>query len=157
MAAGTERARRAIVVGVDGSEGGSAALRFAAEEAAVRRAPLRVVCAWSVPASVYSVGMLPDTETTASFRQSAEAVAEAAVTEAKRLAPDVECVAVTPEAPPGVALVDESKGAALVVVGTRGHGMLSTLLLGSVSQHVVHHAHCPVVVIRRADGEAAES
>jgi nucleotide-binding universal stress UspA family protein len=136
-----------IVVGVDGSDGGMAALRFAVEEAAVRGAQLKVVCAWSVPASVYSVGMLPDPDLSGGFSEAAGGIAAAAIAEAKQLAPDVECIPVTPEAPPAQALVEESETATLVVVGNRGHGKLSSLLLGSVSQHVVHHARCPVVII----------
>jgi len=52
------------------------------------------------------------------------------------------------KAAPARALLEQSKGAALLVVGCRGHGGLSEALLGSVSQHVVHHAPCPVVIIR---------
>ena len=54
-------------------------------------------------------------------------------------------------APAGLALVDASRGAALLVIGSRGHREVVSLLLGSVSEHCVSHAHCPVVVIRDGD------
>jgi nucleotide-binding universal stress UspA family protein len=59
--------------------------------------------------------------------------------------------AVTVEGEPGTLLVEESRHAALLVVGSRGHSGVASVLLGSVSGHCVHHAACPVVVIR---GEA---
>ena len=55
------------------------------------------------------------------------------------------------EGNPAQVLLDASDGADLLVVGSRGHGGFAEALLGSVSQHCVHHAHCPVVVIRGQD------
>jgi nucleotide-binding universal stress UspA family protein len=70
-----------IVVGVEGSDGGAAALEFAAEEAALRRTSLRVVSAWEIPTAVYTVGTAPpvDPATLDAFRLRAEQAAEDAV------------------------------------------------------------------------------
>ena len=75
-----------IVVGVDGSEGGAAALEFAAEEAALRGAPLRIVAAWEVPVAAYGTGAAPplDPATLDAFRVRALEIADEAVATAKR-------------------------------------------------------------------------
>ena len=62
--------------------------------------------------------------------------------------PDVDVRRHVMQGRPADILVDPSEGAALVVVGSRGRGGFSGLLLGSVSRNVVHRAHCPVVVVR---------
>jgi nucleotide-binding universal stress UspA family protein len=135
-----------IVVGVDGSEGGEEALRFAAREAALRRAKLRVVCAWQVPTAVYAgVRGVPADQALGEDR--ARDVAANALQEASRLQPgiDGECRAVVGQ--PAQVLVQESRDADLLVVGSRGLGGLKSALLGSVGQQCIHHAACPVVVI----------
>jgi nucleotide-binding universal stress UspA family protein len=135
-----------IVVGVDGSEYGEAALRFAAEEAALRGARLRIVCAWQVPASVVmSVGLIPDL--LQSFGEEAETIVQAAVAGVGQLQPSVSCDPRVVEGHAGSVLLDEARGAALLVVGSRGRGEFAGMLLGSVSQQVVHHAPCPVTVV----------
>lgn len=140
-----------IVVGVDGSEGSLAALTWAVHETRLRGGTLRVVMAWQMPqafgsANVWGLGMDPslDAETV---------LAEAAAKEADRLSADVdpggeasmrwEAV----EGHPAWALIGAAESADLLVVGSRGHGGFVGALLGSVSQHVVTHAGCPVVVI----------
>jgi nucleotide-binding universal stress UspA family protein len=140
-----------IVVGVDGSEGGAAALSFAVSEAAFRAARLRIVAAWEVPVAAYGSGFAPAPDPTAfdTFRLRAEQIAEEAVATAKTLQPtlDVEGVAVVGQA--ADALLTQSADAELIVVGRRGLGGFRSLLLGSVSQQVVHHAACPVVVVNQ--------
>lgn len=147
-----------IVVGVDGSEGGTAALEFAAAEAALRAAPLRVVSAWEVPASTYSGGAFGagfevplDVETLDAFRARAQQIADDAVAAVKKLQPAVEVEAVAAQGQPADALIAQSADAELIVVGRRGLGGFKSLLLGSVSQQVVHYATCPVVVVNQPE------
>jgi nucleotide-binding universal stress UspA family protein len=142
-----------IVVGLDGSELGAAALRWAVEEARLRKATVVALHAWTfVPSSpIGEPGMVPipagdlvgDLE---AERRAAELILDHAV--AGVAASNVELVPELVEAAPGDALVAASERAELVVVGSRGRGTLSAALLGSVSHHVVQHASCPVVVVR---------
>ncbi len=136
-----------IVVGVDGSEGSNAALRFAAAEAALRNAKLRVVCTWEVPASVYAGTWGLAAEVESRFENHARDITTQALSEVARLHPGVDRDARVVRGQPSDVLVQESQGANLVVVGSRGLGGFKRLLLGSVSQQVAHHATCPVVIV----------
>jgi nucleotide-binding universal stress UspA family protein len=133
-----------VVVGV-GDAAGDAALGFAFDSAAARRVPLVAVQAWSVEA--LDPFLVPILDWTA-----IEADADAALGE--RLAawsgkhPDVAVERIVVRDGAAAALVGRSVDAQLVVVGGRGHGALTGLLLGSVSQAVLQHAHCPVAVVR---------
>lgn len=140
-----------IVVGVDGSDGGAAALQFAADEAALRRTPLRVVSAWEIPTAVYTAGTAPpvDPATLDAFRLRAEQLAEEAAATVKKRQPSVEVETLSGAGQPADVLLAEGAGAELIVVGRRGLGGFKSLLLGSVSQQVVHHASCPVVVVQQ--------
>ena len=139
---------KAIVVGVDGSKHADAALSFAAEEAALRGARLVVVCAWDIPMSMvqpmgsYSPQVFDD------FVGSSDEIVQAAVAQVAALQPLVVCEGKTVEGQPAAVLVDEAERADMIVVGSRGRGGFANLLLGSVTQQVVHHATCPVVVVR---------
>jgi nucleotide-binding universal stress UspA family protein len=136
-----------IVVGVDGSETGHDALQWAVDEARRRSAVLEAVYAWHQP-FVTGYAYLGEIEL-GSFEADARQVLDTAVDSV-----DV------PGGPPierklilgGAAsvLVEEAKGAALLVVGSRGRGGFTGLLLGSVSQQAAHHASCPVVIIPAA-------
>lgn len=135
-----------VVVGVDGSEQAGAALEFAAEEAALRGALLRVVCAWEVPAqAAMSVGLVP--ELMRSFGDEADGIVQAAVARVAELRPSVSCEPRVVEGHPGSILIDEAQGAILLVVGSRGRGDIAGILLGSVSHQVIHHGPCPVTVV----------
>jgi nucleotide-binding universal stress UspA family protein len=142
-----------LVVGVDGSEGGAAALEFAAEEAVLRRARLRIVAAWDVPVVApqgTNLGPVPlDPATLEAFHVRAQQVADDALATVKELQPSVEAEALAVQGHAADVLVAQSAGAALVVVGRRGLGGFTSLLLGSVSQQVVQHATCPVVVVNQ--------
>ena len=140
-----------IVVGVDGSEGGAAALEFAASEAALRNAPLRVVSSWEVPAAVYGSGFTPpmDAGTLEAFGTRAQQVADQAAETVKKQRPSLEVEAVAAAGQAADVLLDQSADAELIVVGRRGLGGFKSLLLGSVSQQVVHYAACPVVVVNQ--------
>ena len=140
-----------IVVGVDGSEGGEAALEFAAREAAFRGARLRIMSVWQVPASAYRADFVPslDPATWDAFRVRAEHVADDAVAAVKRLEPSLEPEAQVVQGQPADVLLAQGADATLIVVGRRGLGGFRSLLLGSVSQQVVQHATCPVVVVNQ--------
>ena len=136
-----------IVVGVDGSPHGEAALEFAAEEAALRGARLRVVCAWEFPMVVAPMGVYP-AESFEGLRDDVQALVQASVARVAEIQPLVACEGVTSEGQPAAVLLKEAEDADMIVVGSRGRGSVASLLLGSVSQEVVHHASCPVVVVR---------
>jgi nucleotide-binding universal stress UspA family protein len=140
-----------IVVGVDGSECAKKALAEAIREAQLRAAHLRVICVWQLPTSAYGMGgFVPtlDEATTDAFRESAQQVVEGSLEQAKQTQPGIVCDGKVVEGQAAAVLLKESEDASLVVVGNRGHGGFGSLLLGSVSQQVVHHAHCPVLVVR---------
>jgi len=145
---------RKVVVGIDGSEGARAALRFAVAEASVRRLPLRIVSAWQVPATAVAGGIVPAVAV-GDYEREAEHAAAEAVDVARRLDPDVDCAGSAVHAPAASALVDATTPDDLLVVGSRGRGCVTGLLLGSVSRQVVHDARCPVVVVRH--GQLAAS
>lgn len=141
-----------IVVGVDESDSSRAALAWAAAEARDRDEPLDVLYAWAgigikvARESGWVKAVTGDME-----RAAADQVIERAVTDVLGEHPDVK---VLPHPVPGEAaeaLIEASKDAALLVVGSRGVGGFDGLHLGSVSEKCVHHAHCPVVVVRDAD------
>lgn len=136
---------RRIVVGVDGSAGSRQALAWAVEEARLRGATLDVVHAWHEP----YVGGYPYTLVSydpGEWEASARELLRKVLAEVDTAGITVEKVVVHGLA--ARSLIEAAKGADLVVVGTRGLGGFSGLLLGSVSSHVVHHAPCPTVVVR---------
>ena len=131
-----------VVVGVDGSTGSRKALEFAFDHASRSGSPITAVHAWRNAARGDTGEGLVE-EIRAAERVLAEALAGFA-----DQYPDVK---VTTEAIPVVpqrVLADASQSASLVVVGSRGLGAFAGLLLGSVSQSVLHHAQCPVAVVR---------
>jgi nucleotide-binding universal stress UspA family protein len=135
-----------IVVGVDGSESALRAVDWAAEEAALRGLPLRLVYAslWER----YEGARPAEDPGRPSEQARVEDIVAAAARRAARRRADVKVsTEVLPEEPE-YALVRESRGAALLVTGTRGRGGLAGALLGSVSLTVAGHAHCPVIVVR---------
>jgi nucleotide-binding universal stress UspA family protein len=134
---------RKIVVGVDGSPSSRQALRWAARQTELTGAQLRVVHAWDVP---NAYGYVP----TITVDWEREAETELART-IKETLPHPDAVNLRAELVRGNAtevLLAEAEGAELLVVGSRGRGELTGMVLGSVSQFLVAHAHCPVVVIR---------
>jgi nucleotide-binding universal stress UspA family protein len=144
-------AMETIVVGVDGSDGGTAALEFAAGEAAFRGARLRIVSAWAVPVAAYGSGFTPplDPATWDAFGTRAQQVADDALAQAKQLQPSLEGEALAVQGQPADVLLAQAADAKLIVVGRRGLGGFRSLLLGSVSQQVVQHAACPVVIVNQ--------
>ncbi|WP_410812301.1 universal stress protein [Micromonospora sp. 067-2] len=125
-----------VAVGVDGSEPSLVALGFAAERAAERRVPLRVLHAWT-PGPGGAAGV-PDER----------AAVEQALEPWRRTFPELAVTVDLVAGSPAAMLIDAGQDAALVVVGSRGRGGLAGMLLGSVSQQLIQHTRCPVAVVR---------
>lgn len=136
-----------IVVGVDGSASAKKAVRWAARNAAFLEAPLLLATSYTVPQFLYAEGLVPAQELLDDLRNSAEEWIVDAVKEAREVAPDLEIRKEIREGSPIDMLLDLSVDVAEIVVGSRGLGGLSGLVLGSVSTSVVSHADCPVVVV----------
>lgn len=138
------RSRGPVVVGVDGSETSAAAVATAAEIAAREGATLRAVLALSpVTDALGFVSGPDDPQVTAAQAVLAESVAGVTVDH-----PDLPVEQVLAQTHPVEALLRHSRGARLVVVGSRGLGGVRAMMLGSVSREVLHHASCPVLVVR---------
>jgi nucleotide-binding universal stress UspA family protein len=137
-----------VVVGVDGSPESQAAVDVAAWEAQWRNVPLRLVHGYQPPVMYGpSVSLAYDAATPLRYARS---LSRSEADRVRQRYPDLRMTAVTIVSDPGVVLVDESRDAALVVVGSRGRGSFHSLLLGSVSGHVAAHAQAPVIVVRPA-------
>jgi nucleotide-binding universal stress UspA family protein len=138
-----------VVVGVDGSPGSLAALQWAAEAARLRAVPLAVLFAWGdLGARLARTTRGGREPTEADELEAALALIEESVRDALGAEPGVEIVPMAERGEPTPALLEASKTADLLVVGSRGRGGFTGLLLGSVSQHCIQHAHCPVAVVR---------
>jgi nucleotide-binding universal stress UspA family protein len=138
-----------IIVGVDGSAGSRRALQWAADEAAQRGATLVVVHAWHFPPGAFAPYVPAATTTGVLMEEAAEKlVAEAEASIAMPAGITVHHVVV--EGTAATQLLREAAGADLLVVGSRGRGGFTGLLLGSVSQQCAHHAPCPVVIVPAA-------
>ncbi len=143
---------RPIVVGVDGSPSSLRALEWAVGQARLVEAPVEAVIAWQDPA-IYGMGFgwAPvsfDSDTLAAAAEKVLADSLAQLTTGKQTeGSPAQVVARVVQGPPAQVLLEAARGAQLLVVGSRGHGTLAGVLLGSVSQHCVQHAPCPVLVI----------
>jgi nucleotide-binding universal stress UspA family protein len=155
-----------IVVGVDGSEDSKHALAWAANEAALRGASLDVVHVFEYNLGWANFGVdesMSGAEVAAvreAIEQSARDAAEQAEALIEGLVAElaIDGVEVTTEVVeanrPAQELIDRSRGADLLVVGSRGRGGFRSLMLGSVSQQCATHAECPVAIIRsQRDGD----
>jgi nucleotide-binding universal stress UspA family protein len=146
MTDSTESTPSFVVVGIDGSDEAEAALRWAASQAELTGAELRVVTAWHVPAMAYGSGSPIPVDT--GFERASQEVLDRAVKEVHNLHAGVAVSTRIVQGPSAPVLLEAATGAALLVVGSRGHGAFAGMLLGSVSEHCVTHADCPVVVVR---------
>jgi nucleotide-binding universal stress UspA family protein len=137
-----------VVVGVDESVGGRAALRWAAVEAARLGVGVRVVHAWDVlvgvPEEATSIGAMVEPDLVEAARMGIQRLVEDDISDLD-VRPPIEVIAVSQSA--AEALVLEAKTAALLVVGSRGRGGFVGQIMGSVSQHCLHHSPCPVVIV----------
>jgi nucleotide-binding universal stress UspA family protein len=134
-----------IIVGYDGSECADRALGWAVEEARLRQAILTIFHSWNFPYT----GMMGPVVT--QIEEAGEQILQTAIDRVRAAAPDVEVKPLLSYGSPGLVLVDCSKNADLVVVGSHGHSGFRELMLGSVSSQVAQHAVCPVVVVRGFD------
>lgn len=138
-----------VVVGVDGSESSTTALRWAADYAQATGKTLRVVLAWHYPTAAAQppAGVTPATVESEVETGRAEVI-DKAIAAALGDEPSVAIERQVAYGHPVEVLVAESAEADLLVVGSRGHGGFSGMMLGSVGMHCVTHAHCPVTVVR---------
>ena len=139
-----------IVVGVDGSDSSREALRWAYDEAAHHGASITAVSCWHPPALPMTppYGSIPPEGYVSQPKQDALDLLERFVADLDVREPAVDVRTSVEEGNPAKVLIERSVEADLVVVGSRGHGGFKGMLLGSVSQHLVAHAECPVVVMR---------
>lgn len=132
-----------VVVGIDGSPPSTAALRRAIRYAALTDGVVDAVIAWDHPIT-YEWAPVIDEE---SLQDAAAHTLEKTVRQAAEDEPTVKVVTAVVQGHPAQVLVDEARGAGLLVVGSRGHGAFTSALIGSTSERCVRHALCPVVVV----------
>lgn len=140
-----------IVVGVDGSPNANEALEFAIEHARSHGYPVTVVHGWDPFEDIDPAVWTPDRA--AHRRDEREAWLTELVKPYQEKYPYVRLTTQVVDARPAEALATLSKAARMVIVGSRGHGGFAGLVLGSVSQNLLHHARCTVVVMHGAPGE----
>lgn len=137
-----------VVVGVDGSASGLAAVEVAAREARLRDAGLRVVHAFAWPAMHVPLGPSQLGPPEGGLRNMVERLVAEAVRFARTVEPEVDVSHVVVAGEPLTVLEAQSRAAELVVVGSRGMGGFVGLLVGSTAVHLAAHARCPVLVVR---------
>jgi nucleotide-binding universal stress UspA family protein len=142
-----------VVVGIDRTPSCTRAIGFAFQAASQRGIPLTALHTWTPdpPADLEAISSTP-TMTEAHTRRTIEKELDRWRDEYT----DVPVVTKLAHGDPAQALVTESRGAALVVVGSRGRGHILGAVLGSVSQTVLHHAHCPIAIVHHGCATAAE-
>ena len=138
-----------IVVGVDGSAASRAAFRWAVRQAELTGATVQVIAAWQYPAATGGYAWAPVAVMDGTdLQEAAEKTLADEVSEVVGARTGIKVQPQAVEGNPAQVLLEAASGADLLVVGSRGHGGFASALLGSVSQHCVHHANCPVVIIR---------
>ncbi len=147
-------AEGSIIVGFDGSEGSTQALRWAAQAAKERGRTLEVITTWSMPSADLGIGAAGtlQAELLAELREEATASNDEGLALAAELGANA--VGEVLVGRTAAALVHHSEGAEMVVVGSHGSGGLTGYLLGGVSRQVATHAQCPTVVVRPVEGES---
>jgi nucleotide-binding universal stress UspA family protein len=131
-----------VIVGVDGSNASRRALRWAADYASACNAPLEAIAVWEMPATYGWISRTVDESPTEAMLRGLESVIADVVGSSPH------CEATVSQGHAAYVLVAASKRADLLVLGSRGMGGFTGMLLGSVSHYCVHHADCPVVVLR---------
>lgn len=143
----SENESRPVVVGVDGSPASLAALRWAVEDARRRGCGVDAVTAWHADYGVM-IGPLPAEVFAEVSPQALKAAAQKVLDRSVEGFEGVEIRQILVEGDARDVLFKASEDAALLVVGNRGHSRIVEAILGSVSAYCVHHASCPVVVVR---------
>jgi nucleotide-binding universal stress UspA family protein len=141
----TTTTERSIVVGVDGSDSSKAALAWASKQALLTDTPVVAIATWEWPTTYGTMEPWPEN---IDFEADARDTLKRSVDQI--LGPE-RCHEVIQRVIHGQAaavLEDASRSAALLVVGSRGHGEFASILLGSVSEFLATHAHCPIVIVR---------
>jgi nucleotide-binding universal stress UspA family protein len=141
---------KVIVVGVDGSKSSRAALSWAYDEATHHGASLTVISTWHPPAMPMTppYGSIPPEGYASQPQREALDLLQKLVADLEERNPPVDVRTAIEQGNPAEVLIEQSKEADLMVLGSRGHGGFAGMLLGSVSQHLVAHAECPVVIVR---------
>jgi nucleotide-binding universal stress UspA family protein len=135
-----------IVVGLDGSDSGAAALDWAIAEGHRTGDPVKVITAWRWDAVAAEPMVRPDPN---GIRRDALEAQNSRVRDVlERAGGDVLVTTDVVEGDAATVLVEASRDASILVIGSRGLGAIRSAILGSVSDHVVRHAHCPVLVVR---------
>ncbi|MDP4510057.1 universal stress protein [Nonomuraea turcica] len=134
-----------VVAGVDDSPECEPALAYAFEQAKLRGSALRVVHAWQLPVHAFASEAAVDMD---EVRTTQHQLVRDRVAALSKDYPEVRVIEEALSAHPVDALTDASERANLLVVGSHGRGALGSMLLGSVSRGVLHHARCPVAVVR---------
>jgi nucleotide-binding universal stress UspA family protein len=134
-----------IVVGIDGSDSSLKALEWAARQAELTQSTLDAVTTWEWPKSYGWALPLPSEYNP---KSDAQGLVDEAVARVRDMHPQVDVRTTVVEGHPAPVLIEASRAADLLVVGSRGHGEFAGMLLGSVSEHCVTNGHCPVVVVR---------
>ncbi|ASW54407.1 universal stress protein [Plantactinospora sp. KBS50] len=149
---------KTILVGYDGSAGANLALAWALDEAARTGGPVRLgygfewLTAYSWLGPAVGMGVPPNMTGDAEARRRVAELLDDAVAKAAGSHPGVSVSAEVLDGPPVSRLLDASAGAAMLVLGSRGHGGFTGLLTGSTTVALTAHAHCPVVVVREGPG-----
>lgn len=145
-----------VVAAVDGSEASKTAVAWAANTANKRGIPLRLASSYTMPQYLYAEGMVPPQELFDDLQNETMEKINEAREVAHKVAPDLKIGHTVAEGSPIDMLLELSKDVTMIVMGSRGLGGLSGMVMGSVSAAAVSHAECPVVVVRE-DNNITES
>jgi nucleotide-binding universal stress UspA family protein len=139
-----------VLVGVDGTPLSAEVVEFAFAEAQRLGVGLTALHTWIQPVASGHDALVPLATDIEALQRENEAILSESLAAAMADHPDVDVRQVTMQTVAGAAIIEESMGARLVVIGSRGRGPVAGLLMGSTSQAVLHHAGCPVAVVHGA-------
>lgn len=135
-----------IVVGVDGSDASAAALRWALREARLRGAAVEAVHAWQLPYSA-DLAVATDPSAATQMERQGRHLVEHTIDAAGPVPVGITVERFVVSGGPAHVLLEQARGATLLVVGSHGRGGFAGWLLGSVSRQCAHHAPCPLVIV----------
>jgi len=150
----TESSGGLIVVGVDGSDSSIDALHWAAAQAKRTGSALRVMATWAYPSSL---GWAPSWPEDWDPQKETENALTKVIEDALGSDPGIEVSQLVVEGHAAQVLVKASEDADLMVVGSRGHGAFTGMLLGSVSEYLATHCRCPVLIVHYKDKDHGDS